>query len=177
MATFSYGVKCFRSFLIRSLRYLNGRTLSPFPTEAGQFHLSQRAEWAARGTSNYPRIQCPALKFVEQLILDFASGHVIQSCPRETRNQRGFCVCASAHLRESAFSKQKPPARVAPGQVHPIARSKLSHGLRSKTIAPVLPPLVLHVIPKWNFSPSVALLLTQTLLLLRALPATPLLVE
>src|SRR5713101_10105302 len=25
-----------RSFLIRSLRYLNGRTLSPFPTEAGQ---------------------------------------------------------------------------------------------------------------------------------------------
>jgi cold shock CspA family protein len=36
MATFSSGVKCFRSFLIRSLRYLNGRTLSPFPTEAGQ---------------------------------------------------------------------------------------------------------------------------------------------
>jgi hypothetical protein len=35
MATFSSGVKCFRSFLIRSLRYLNGRTLSPFPTEAG----------------------------------------------------------------------------------------------------------------------------------------------
>jgi hypothetical protein len=32
MATFSSGVKCFRSFLIRSLRYLNGRTLSPFPT-------------------------------------------------------------------------------------------------------------------------------------------------
>ena len=27
MATFSSGVKCFRSFLIRSLRYLNGRTL------------------------------------------------------------------------------------------------------------------------------------------------------
>src|SRR5437773_8503356 len=38
MATFSSGVKCFRSFLIRSLRYLNGRALSPFPTEAGQ-HL------------------------------------------------------------------------------------------------------------------------------------------
>ena len=36
MGTFSSGVKCFRSFLIRSLRYLNGRTLSPFPTEAGQ---------------------------------------------------------------------------------------------------------------------------------------------
>src|SRR5208282_459271 len=36
MATFSSGVKCFRSFLIRSLRYLNGRTLSPFPAEAGQ---------------------------------------------------------------------------------------------------------------------------------------------
>src|SRR5437870_2704866 len=36
MATFSSGVKCFRSFLIRSLRYLNGRTRSPFPTEAGQ---------------------------------------------------------------------------------------------------------------------------------------------
>src|ERR1035437_10200008 len=35
MATFSSGVKCLRSFLIRSLRYLNGRTLSPFPTEAG----------------------------------------------------------------------------------------------------------------------------------------------
>ena len=35
MATFSSGVKCFRSFLIRSLRYLNGRTLSPFPAEAG----------------------------------------------------------------------------------------------------------------------------------------------
>src|ERR1700741_5118816 len=34
MATFSSGVKCSRSFLIRSLRYLNGRTLSPFPTEA-----------------------------------------------------------------------------------------------------------------------------------------------
>jgi hypothetical protein len=29
-------VKCFRSFLIRSLRYLNGGTLSPVPTEAGQ---------------------------------------------------------------------------------------------------------------------------------------------
>jgi transposase len=28
-------VKCFRSFLIRSLRYLNGGTLSPVPTEAG----------------------------------------------------------------------------------------------------------------------------------------------
>jgi eukaryotic-like serine/threonine-protein kinase len=27
-----------RSFLIRSLRYLNGRTLSPFPTEAEQFY-------------------------------------------------------------------------------------------------------------------------------------------
>ena len=27
------------SFLIRSLRYLNGRTLSPFPTEAGQINL------------------------------------------------------------------------------------------------------------------------------------------
>ena len=39
MATFSSGVKCFRSFLIRSLRYLNGRTLSPFPTEAGQEYL------------------------------------------------------------------------------------------------------------------------------------------
>jgi len=36
MVIFSSGVKCFRSFLIRSLRYLNGRTLSPFPTEAGQ---------------------------------------------------------------------------------------------------------------------------------------------
>ena len=36
MATFSSGMKCFRSFLIRSLRYLNGGTLSPFPTEAGQ---------------------------------------------------------------------------------------------------------------------------------------------
>src|SRR5258708_1077613 len=36
MATFSSGVKCFRSFLIRSLRYLNGGTLSPVPTEAGQ---------------------------------------------------------------------------------------------------------------------------------------------
>src|SRR5205807_8245467 len=36
MASFSSGMKCFRSFLIRSLRYLNGRTLSPFPTEAGQ---------------------------------------------------------------------------------------------------------------------------------------------
>src|SRR5205807_932495 len=35
MATFSSGVKCFRSFLIRSLRYLNGGTLSPVPTEAG----------------------------------------------------------------------------------------------------------------------------------------------
>src|SRR5580704_7509578 len=35
MATFSSGVKCFRSFLIRSLRYLNGGTRSPFPTEAG----------------------------------------------------------------------------------------------------------------------------------------------
>src|SRR6202167_1969751 len=34
MATFSSGVKCFRSFFIRSLRYLNGRTLSPFPAEA-----------------------------------------------------------------------------------------------------------------------------------------------
>src|SRR5215472_17017996 len=42
MATFSSGVKCFRSFLIRSLRYLNGRTLSPFPTEAG--HL-EAGEW------------------------------------------------------------------------------------------------------------------------------------
>src|SRR5208337_723129 len=39
MATFSSGVKCFRS-LIRSLRYLNGRTLSPFPTEAGHSHQS-----------------------------------------------------------------------------------------------------------------------------------------
>jgi hypothetical protein len=39
MATFSSGVKCFRSFLIRSLRYLNGRTLSPFPTEAGQSNI------------------------------------------------------------------------------------------------------------------------------------------
>jgi hypothetical protein len=38
MATFSSGVKCFRSFLIHSLRYLNGRTLSPFPTEAGHLH-------------------------------------------------------------------------------------------------------------------------------------------
>src|SRR5882724_3426123 len=36
MATFSSGVKCFRSFLIRSLRYLNGGALSPVPTEAGQ---------------------------------------------------------------------------------------------------------------------------------------------
>jgi hypothetical protein len=30
MVTFSSGVKCFRSFLKRSLRYLNERTLSPF---------------------------------------------------------------------------------------------------------------------------------------------------
>src|SRR5438093_10740127 len=37
MATFSSGVKCFRSFLIRSLRYLNGGTLSPVPTEAGHW--------------------------------------------------------------------------------------------------------------------------------------------
>jgi hypothetical protein len=37
MATFSSGVKCFRSFLIRSLRYLNGGTLSPFPAEAEHF--------------------------------------------------------------------------------------------------------------------------------------------
>src|SRR6202051_4473220 len=42
MATFSSGVKCFRSFLIRSLRYLNGRTLSPFPAEAGQLHLKTK---------------------------------------------------------------------------------------------------------------------------------------
>src|SRR5947207_14208419 len=40
MATFSSGVKCFRSFLIRSLRYLNGGTLSPVPTEAGQVSLA-----------------------------------------------------------------------------------------------------------------------------------------
>jgi hypothetical protein len=40
MATFSSGLKCFRSFLIRSLRSLNGRTLSPFPTGAGQQHVS-----------------------------------------------------------------------------------------------------------------------------------------
>ena len=45
MATFSSGVKCFRSFLIRSLRYLNGRTLSPFPAEAGH---AQRSTSAAR---------------------------------------------------------------------------------------------------------------------------------
>jgi hypothetical protein len=44
MATFSSGVKCFRSFLIRSLRYLNGRALSPFPTEAGQGGLNT-ANW------------------------------------------------------------------------------------------------------------------------------------
>jgi hypothetical protein len=42
MATFSSGVKCFRSFLIRSLRYLNGGTLSPVPTEAGHFFVRLR---------------------------------------------------------------------------------------------------------------------------------------
>jgi len=36
MAYLFFWGECFRSFLIRSLRYLNGRTLSPFPTEAGQ---------------------------------------------------------------------------------------------------------------------------------------------
>src|SRR5438128_1583481 len=46
MATFSSGVKCFRSFLIRSLRYLNGGTLSPVPTEAG--HRAARAHGCGR---------------------------------------------------------------------------------------------------------------------------------
>ena len=49
MATFSSGVKCFRSFLIRSLRYLNGRALSPFPTEAGQSLIA--------GINIYPLLQ------------------------------------------------------------------------------------------------------------------------
>src|SRR5579872_2479600 len=54
MATFSSGVKCLRSFLIRSLRYLNGRTLSPFPTEAEQGERdSVRVIIEAR-----PRISC-----------------------------------------------------------------------------------------------------------------------
>ena len=44
MATFSSGVKCFRSFLIRSLRYLNGRTLSPFPTEARHLLVRQHPD-------------------------------------------------------------------------------------------------------------------------------------
>ena len=35
MATFSSAVQCFCSLFIRSLRYLNGRTLPPFPAEAG----------------------------------------------------------------------------------------------------------------------------------------------
>src|SRR5271156_4628297 len=55
------GVKCFRPFLIRSLRYLNGGTLSPVPTEAGQNFetlLSKQAlecrlwEWYG-GTESY----------------------------------------------------------------------------------------------------------------------------
>ncbi len=39
IATFSSAVKCLLGFLMRSLRYLNGRTLSPFPTEAGHAHF------------------------------------------------------------------------------------------------------------------------------------------
>src|SRR5580704_9191363 len=38
MATFSSPVKCFRPFLMRPLRYLNGRTPSPVPAEARQCH-------------------------------------------------------------------------------------------------------------------------------------------
>ena len=52
MATFSSGVKCFRSFLIRSLRYLNGRTISPFPTEAGQkYH--EELSWSGFPSRNF----------------------------------------------------------------------------------------------------------------------------
>src|ERR1051326_314954 len=44
MGTFSPGVKCFRSLLIRSLRYLNGRTLSPFPAEAEHSNVRAKSQ-------------------------------------------------------------------------------------------------------------------------------------
>jgi len=48
-----------RSFLIRSLRYLNGRTLSPFPTEAGH---RQDAQHILRLLlkDDFPRIWVPS---------------------------------------------------------------------------------------------------------------------
>src|ERR1035437_4547553 len=58
MATFSSGVKCLRSFLIRSLRYLNGRTLSPFPTEAGHLNaITNSPKFTSQLTNN---TACPS---------------------------------------------------------------------------------------------------------------------
>ena len=57
MATFSSGVKCFRSFLIRSLRYLNGGTLSPVLTEAGQISLATPTGRAYKAQPRLSKIQ------------------------------------------------------------------------------------------------------------------------
>jgi len=64
MATFSSGVKCFRSFLIRSLRYLNGRTLSPFPAEAGH---SQQLALIAVGLQQLKSNSTGRLKQIDKL--------------------------------------------------------------------------------------------------------------
>jgi CRP-like cAMP-binding protein len=82
MATFSSGVKCFRSFLIRSLRYLNGRTLSPFPTEAGQ-----RRNWGIlfmdyRAASN----------LVSALGHDATKSHRLQSSVLFRRGEKAFGI-------------------------------------------------------------------------------------
>ena len=58
MAAFSSGVKCFRSFLIRSLRYPNGTTPSPFPTEAGQLHYAHFRQLAGRSLAQRNEAVC-----------------------------------------------------------------------------------------------------------------------
>src|SRR5438132_9747276 len=84
MATFSSGVKCFRSFLIRSLRYLNGGTLSPVPTEAGQQPMLPMGLGYVEGVTHDYRRHGTTTLFAA---LDTAKGKVLTQCRQRHRHQ------------------------------------------------------------------------------------------
>src|SRR5580700_7645878 len=114
MATFSSGVKCFRSFLIRSLRYLNGRTLSPFPTEAGQsgkVNRAMRAKLTGAWTQRSTRLGC----FLLTLSLRPASeAWIVQltRCPEQTvRKSDAGSVSISTVRVYARWSRSRDPAQ------------------------------------------------------------------
>jgi len=129
MATFSSGVKCFRSFLIRSLRYLNGRTLSPFPTEAGQEYLqSVRYKLQKRirrqkstGFETYILVLKQLWQFVDgESALIALQAELAQRCPSadsvaETIIQEGFREADQKGLLSPALASEIEWAAVSMG--------------------------------------------------------------